>query len=118
MNAVLTSSPSISTLEVVIDDVAIDSTYFNSSDVAPVVKGDTLVIQDWKGTRRSSWGAPSCTSTVKQLSETVVMVTVTGWHKHTVSPVGGNYYFVFLNGQWVRKMASAKVVKEAIAAAK
>jgi hypothetical protein len=118
MNAVLTSPSSVSALNIVIDDVAIDSTYFNSSDVAPVVKGDTLTIQNWKGTRRSSWGAPTCTSTVKQLSETVVMVTVTGWHKHTVSPVGGNYYFCFINGEWVRKMASAKVVKEAIANAK
>ena len=108
----------MSALEIVIDDVAIDSTYFNSSDVLPVVKGNTLIIQGWTGTRRSSWGAPSCTSTVKQLSATVVMVTVTGWHKHAVSPVGGNYYFVFLNGEWVRKMASAKVVKEALAAAK
>lgn len=116
MNAVLTSP--VSALNILIDDVAIDSTYFNSSDVMPVIKGDTLVIQNWKGSYRSTWGAPTCTSTVKQITQTVVMVSVTGWHKHTVSPVGGNYYFCFINGEWVRKMASAKVVKAAIAAAK
>lgn len=92
------------------------NTYFRTSDITPFISGDTLTIYNSTGIRRS-WGTPSVRSTVTHLSATVVQVEVVGWHKHTVSPVGGKFYFCLINGQWVRKMASAKIVKEVLAVA-
>lgn len=88
------------------------SNYFRSSDVAPSVDGDTLTIIDGYGERRY-WGTPSVKSHVIQLTDDVVQVSVTGWHKHTVSPVGGTYYFVRETGGWVRRTAAHKRVKAA-----
>ena len=92
----------------------LDSTYFRTSDVIPTVSGDTLTIIDGYGTRRS-WGTPSVRTTVTKLTENVIMADVTGWHKHTVSPVGGSYYFVNENGTWTRRTANHKAVKAALA---
>lgn len=92
-----------------------DDTYFTVDDVKPFIENGTLYICNYKGTRRSSWGQPSCTSYIKQLTDDVVSVSFTGWHKHTVSPVSGTYYFVKTKYGWVRKIASAKAVKEALA---
>ena len=92
----------------------LDSTYFRTSDVTPTVSGDTLTIIDGYGTRRS-WGTPSVRSDVYTLSESVIEVRVVGWHKHTVSPVGGSYYFVNENGTWTRRTANHKAVKAALA---
>ena len=90
-----------------------DDTYFKTCQVSPWIDTDgVLQIVDGRGTRRS-WGTPSVSSIVTQLTDDVVQVSVTGWHKHTVSPVGGVYYFVMLDGGWVRKMGSAKIVKDA-----
>lgn len=89
------------------------NTYFRTSDVTPFVNEQGLNIYSATGIRRN-WGTPKVTSTVKFLSDTVVQVNVVGWHKHTVSPVGGNFYFCLIDGQWVRKMASAKIVKQAL----
>lgn len=89
------------------------NTYFRTSDVTPTVEGDTLNIYNSRGQSRS-WGTPSVKSNVSELTDGVVMVEVTGWHKHTVSPVGGNFYFVEENGQWVRRTANHKTVKAAL----
>lgn len=86
------------------------NTCFRTSDVAPQIKDGQLNIFNARGQSRS-WGTPRVTSTVKPLSDDVVMVNVVGWHKHTVSPVGGNFYFVREGGEWVRRMASHKSVK-------
>lgn len=86
------------------------NTYFRTSDVTPTVEGETLNIYNARGQSRS-WGTPKVTSTVKPLSDSVVKVEVVGWHKHTVSPVGGNFYFVNENGKWVRRTANHKSVK-------
>lgn len=90
-----------------------DSTYFAVPDVVPFFKDGVLNICNYRGSRRS-WGAPTCTSDVKQLSDDVIQVDVTGWHKHTVSPVGGSYYFVKTRKGWERKRANAKAVKAAL----
>lgn len=87
-----------------------DSTYFTTSDVTPFIDNGALNIYDGRGTRRS-WGAPTVSSVVKELSPDVMQITVTGWHKHTVSPVGGNFYFVNEDGTWTRRRANHKAVK-------
>ena len=86
------------------------NTYFRTSDVTPYVEGETLNVYDAKGDRRS-WGQPSVSSDVEKLSDSVVKVHVVGWHKWTVSPVGGNFYFVNENGKWTRRTANHKAVK-------
>jgi hypothetical protein len=91
------------------------SNYFRGSEVAPTVEGDTLTIIDGYGERRY-WGTPKVDSRVSQLTEDVIKVEVTGWHKHTVSPVGGNYYFVREGKGWTRRTANHKRVKAALAA--
>lgn len=92
-----------------------DSTYFTVPDVLPFFENGILNICNYRGSRRS-WGAPTCASTVKQLTDDVIQVDVVGWHKHTVSPVGGSYYFVKTQKGWERKRANAKAVKSALAA--
>lgn len=92
-----------------------DSTYFVVGDVLPRFKDGKLFVCNYRGSHRN-WGSPKCSSDVKQLNDDVLMINVVGWHKHTVSPVGGKYYFVKdSNNQWVRKSANAKVVKAALA---
>ena len=91
------------------------SNYFRSSDVAPTTDGETITVIDGYGDRRY-WGTPSVRSRIAVLAENVVMVDVTGWHKHTVSPVGGSYYFVREAAGWVRRTAAHKAVKAALAA--
>ena len=88
------------------------NTYFRTSDVTPYFSGNTLNIYNARGEPRS-WGTPSVRSTVTKLAEDVVSVHVVGWHKHTVSPVGGNFYFVFNHstGEWDRKTANCRSVK-------
>lgn len=98
-----------------IKNTGLDSTYFRTSDVIPTIDGDTLHIFDGYGTRRS-WGSPSVRSNVYKLTDTVIEVRVTGWHKHTVSPVGGSYYFVNDGKGWTRRTANHKAVKAALAA--
>lgn len=89
-----------------------DTTYFVAGDVRPTFENGVLTICEGRGTRRS-WGAPSVRSEITQLSDTVFQVEVVGWHKHTVSPVGGYYYFVFTGKgkTWERKSGNAKAVK-------
>lgn len=87
------------------------NTYFRTSDVSPFVSedGQTVTIFNSRGDRRS-WGTPSVTSKCYMV-DGVLVVDVTGWHKHTVSPVGGTYYFVNENGRWVRRTANHKSVR-------
>lgn len=94
-------------------DANLDSTYFRTSDVTPEINGDTLTVIDGRGTRRS-WGTPSVDSRVTKLTDTVYKVEVTGWHKWTVSPVGGSYYFVNEGNGWTRRTANHKAVKAAL----
>lgn len=89
-----------------------DATYFRTSDCSPVVVEDGQTIRMLNGRGRSrSWGNPSVHSVATRLSDTVIQIDVTGWHKHTFSPVGGTYYFVFEAGRWVRRTANHKAVK-------
>jgi len=104
---------SLTVNKISLKDANLDSTYFRTTDVIPTIDGDTLTIIDGRGSSRS-WGSPSVNTTVKTLTENVVMVEVTGWHKHTVSPVGGSYYFVNENGTWTRRTANHKTVKAAL----
>jgi hypothetical protein len=93
----------------------LDSTYFRTSDVTPFFKDGKLHVYDFRGKRRS-WGSPTCSSEIEMLTDNVIQVYVVGWHKHTVSPVGGHYYFVREGDEWVRRTARAKVVKAALVA--
>lgn len=89
-------------------------TYFRTSDVTPYVKGDKLHVYDGNGVSRS-WGRAQVTSKVSMLTDDIIKVEVVGWHKHTVSPVGGNYYFVRdAKGTWKRRTANYGQVKAAL----
>jgi len=99
---------------VTIENPSLGNTYFTTSEIAPAVVDGQLQIINWKGISRS-WGTPSVKSQAVQLNENVLMVSVVGWHKHTVSPVGGNFYFVNEGGEWIRRTANHKAVKAALA---
>lgn len=92
------------------------ATYFTSADVRPYVSADNKIhIYNGKGESRS-WGTPRVTSVVHNLGGNVVGVDVVGWHKHTVSPVGGWYYFIADDrGHWRRTTANNKRVKDVLA---
>lgn len=90
------------------------ATYFTSKDVRPYVGVDNKIhIYNGSGTHRS-WGAPKVTSTAWVMGGNVIRVNVTVWHKHTVSPVGGSYYFIAdARGRWRRTTANSNQVKAA-----
>ena len=91
------------------------NTYFRTSDVTPYIDKDgSLVVYDTKGIRRS-WGTPRVSSDIRKLTDDVIAVNVTGWHKHTIRPVGGCFYFVHEGDKWVRRTAASKAVKAALA---
>jgi hypothetical protein len=85
-------------------------TYFRTRDVRPYVKDGALYVYNFRGQHRS-WGSPSCTSKVSQLADDVIRVVVTGWHKHSVSPEGGAYYFVLEGNTWIRRTRQHTRVK-------
>lgn len=96
------------------NDVPGSNTYFRTSDVTPFVDRDgNLAVYNSRGQSRS-WGTPKVSSYVHSLTPDVVMVEVVGWHKHTISPVGGSFYFVFEAGKWVRHTANHRAVKAAL----
>jgi hypothetical protein len=92
-------------------------TYFTTNDCSPIVSddGQTIKMLNGYGARRS-WGSPKVTSNVEWMLTDIVAIDVTGWHKHSVSPEGGTYYFVYSHkdGKWLRKRANAKAVAAAI----
>jgi hypothetical protein len=90
-------------------------TYFRTSEVTPYIEDDELHVFDGNGVSRS-WGRAQVRSAVTLLNSDVIEIEVTGWHKHTVSPVGGNFYFVRDNGKWTRRTANHRTVKAALAA--
>lgn len=91
------------------------TTYFRTSEVTPYIDKDgNLVIYNGRGQRRS-WGTPQVHSTVTHLTNDVVKVHVVGWHKHTKSPVGGDFYFVHETKGWTRRTKAAKAVRAALA---
>jgi hypothetical protein len=98
------------------NEVPGSNNYFRTSDVTPYIdQAGSLTIYNSYG-QRKSWGTPSIKSYVRKLTPTVVMVEVVGWHKFTVSPVGGSFYFVNESGSWIRRTANHKAVKAALAA--
>ena len=101
----------------IIEEKLICTTYFRTSDVKPFVDSDNK-LHIFNGTAYSaSWGSSTVTSTVDTVNG-IVMVKVVGWHKHTVGPVGGTYYFVNEDGKWVNRTANNKAVKAALGAMK
>ena len=104
----MATNQAVSPLNIQIENVP-DRTYFRTSDVVPHVEGETLVITDGTGKRRS-WGSPSCDTVVYQIGE-IIAAHVTGWHKHTVGPVGGWYYFLQTAKGWQRVTANKKEIK-------
>lgn len=99
------------------DALNANCTYFTTSDAAPTVSDDgaTIKMIDGSGAHRS-WGSPRITSRVLWEIEDVVCIDVTGWHKHSVGPEGGEYYFCYSHkdSAWQRKRANAKVVQYAL----
>jgi hypothetical protein len=89
-------------------------TYFRTSEVTPFVEDGELHVFDGIGVSRS-WGRSQVTSSVTLLTPNVIKVNVVGWHKHTVSPVGGNFYFVRDGGKWMRRTAGHRTVRAALA---
>jgi hypothetical protein len=91
-----------------------DGTYFRTKDVTPWTDGQT--IYKWDGENyRASWGSSNVRSMVTIDRDNIVVIDVTGWHKHTVSPVGGTYYFVKDDkGNWVKRRKNSKQVKAAL----
>lgn len=85
-------------------------TYFRTSEVTPFLDGQTLTVFDGRGVSRS-WGSSSVDSLVYQIGDDVIAVNVTGWHKHTVSPVGGWFYFLREKSNWRRVTANKREVK-------
>lgn len=97
------------------EDAGLYNNYFRTSEIRPEMDGETLTIINGKGDRRS-WGCGSVDSRVSMLTDDIIQVEVTGWHKWTVSPVGGNYYFVReRDGKWTRRTANYGKVKAALA---
>ena len=92
------------------------ATYFRTSDVTPFVENGKITVYNGEGQRRS-WGSPNVKSTAIMLTPTCAKVIVAGWHKHSPGPVGGEYYFCLIDGQWTRRLKSSKLVKAAIAEA-
>lgn len=90
---------------------AMDSTYFRTKDVIPFVDADNNICM-WNGKNyEASWGSSNVTSKVTKETDTLIVIQVTGWHKHTISPVGGTYYFVKNSqGQWERKRGNSRLV--------
>lgn len=90
-------------------------TYFRTSDVIPFVDNKNKINMYTGSGASRRWGRANVKSTAKRLTKTVIQVDVAGWHKHTVSPEGGSYYFVKESGKWVRRRANANAVKAALA---
>lgn len=86
------------------------STYFRTSDIAPTLEGTELYCYNGSGPRRY-WGTPRVITQIVRNDGNLCIVVVTGWHKHTVRPVGGTFYFVNLDGTWTRKTARSYQVK-------
>lgn len=97
-----------------LDVAGLDCTYFRTSNIIPRVDGDTLTVINGRGTRRR-WGTPNVSSRVDRLCDHLIRVTVVGWHKWTIAPVGGTYYFVRdNNGVWAQRRANHSVVRAAL----
>lgn len=97
----------------IIQEQLVCSTYFRTSQVTPFVDSDNN-LHVYNGiSYQASWGKSQVSSTVKEMAG-IVAVKVVGWHKHTISPVGGNFYFVPENGRYVRRTANHKTVKNAL----
>lgn len=104
-------------LDVIYKDF-VGGTYFRTSDVRPYIDvSGRLVVFRGVGSKRS-WGCWSVRSDVFVVSDTVVNVRVIGWHKHTIRPVGGDFYFVRdSDGAWSRRTARHSAVVAALALA-
>lgn len=87
-----------------------DVTYFTTAKVRPYVDASGKIhVYNGKGNRRS-WGAPQVRSDVAEI-DGIIRIEVTGWHKHTVSPVGGTYWFVPTDNGWKRVTANHHLVR-------
>lgn len=89
-----------------------NDTYFTTAQVRPYIDtAGSLHFFDGTGSRRG-WGAPRVRTTWEQASDHLLVFTVVGWHKHTVSPVGGTYYLIHGPKGWSFLTARARVVRD------
>ena len=73
-----------------------DSTYFTTTEVEPNIEKDgSITIFNGKGTRRSSWGAPSVTSTVVLDECDFCAIHIGFHHKHRG---GQSWYYYMTDG--------------------
>lgn len=90
-------------------------TYFRTSDIAPRLAGDkqTIEITHGRGKRnRDNW---TIITEIEIAADDMIVVCVTGWHKHTVSPVGGQYYFVRTGDTWRKVTANHNAARAYLA---
>lgn len=56
------------------------------------------------------WGQSRLESHIVFCGDDLVVIEVIGWHKFTVAPVGGRYFFVVnRRGQWVKTNANHRM---------
>lgn len=86
--------------------------YYACSLAVPRVVDGQIELYNGRGARRS-WGQSRLSSDIVFLGDDLIVVDVVGWHKFTVSPVGGRYYFVInRSGQWARTNGNHRMVRQ------
>lgn len=86
--------------------------YYACSLAAPRVVEGEIELYNGRGDCHR-WGQSRLSSDIVYLSDDLVVVDVVGWHKFTVSPVGGRYYFVInRSGQWARTNGNHRMVRQ------
>ena len=70
--------------------ISLSATTANLSEVAPIIEGNTLILQDGENTRRS-WGCVRVTSTLVLRTRTFAVVHVGVCHKHK----GGQQWYYY-----------------------
>lgn len=93
-----------------IEDTVLDEPYFRTSQCAPYTDGEKIYMYQGYGTSRS-WGTPKVSSFVEHRDDQTVQIRVVGWHRNSVSPEGGDFYFVRKRGQWRRTTAQNKIIR-------
>lgn len=90
-------------------------TYFKTSDVAPRLSDDKQRIEICHGRGQRTRDNWTVTAEIEIPADDMIVITITGWHKHTVSPVGGQYYFVRTGDAWRKVTANHKAARAYLA---
>lgn len=86
--------------------------YYGCEMAAPRMVDGAIEIYEGRGTSHR-WGQSRLTSSIVFQSDDLVVIDVVGWHKFTVSPVGGRYYFVIgKQGDWQRTTGNHRMAQQ------